>query len=137
MDAPKLIQQLASDLGGKIGEVGVCPDGSGFATMSMPLPKDHWLTAEGYNEPPMPFRIGTAEDGTLVLPKIHSREDFANMIRVACRYACRASTMNGKEMDFDPDAMCQNMVVGMLGYWTPNGLSRLDGNDEKTPRTAP
>ena len=31
--------------------------------------------------------------------------------------------MNGKEMDFDPGALLQNLVVGMLGYWTENGLS--------------
>jgi hypothetical protein len=31
--------------------------------------------------------------------------------------------MHGQEMDFDPDALCQNLVVGLLGYHTPDGLT--------------
>ena len=96
--------------------VNILPDGSAFAIMSFPLPKDHWLLAEGYNEPPMPFQRGTADP---------ARQEWADKIREAGRYAIRASTMNGKEMDFDPDAMLQNLVVGMLGYWTLDGLSRV------------
>lgn len=95
----EIIKQLADDIAGKIDEIGVLPDGSSFAIMSMPLPKDHWIyeTDEyGYiGEPPMPQRMG---------------------------YAIKASTSCGKNMDFDPDAMCQNLIIGMLGYWTPNGL---------------
>lgn len=126
-----ILEELAEAVGGKIESVsGPLPDGSGFATMSFPLPKDHWLTKPGYNDPPMPFRLGTQEDGATLLPPIRKREELAEMVRAAARYACRASTMNGKETDFDPDAMVQNFVVGMLGYWTPNGLSRLDGSDE-------
>jgi hypothetical protein len=30
--------------------------------------------------------------------------------------------MNGKEMDFDPDAMVQNAIIGFLGYSTKDGL---------------
>ena len=45
-------------MGGKVLEVGgPLPDGSGFAVASMPLPKDHWLTADGFDEPPAPMRI--------------------------------------------------------------------------------
>lgn len=120
---------LATWVGGMMAEdTQALPDGSGFAVMSMPLTKDHWLTAElapddPYEEPPMPLRTGTAvvrdETG-------RSREDWAEMVRAAARWAVRASTMRGTETDFDPDAMVQNMVVGMLGYWTPDGLSHLD-----------
>jgi hypothetical protein len=132
--APHLINDLAAAVGGKIEEVGgPLPDGSGFAVMSMPLPKDHWLTQEGYNTPPMPFRLGTEEDGTNLWPRLRTRQEAAEKIRAAAMYAIRASTMNGAEADFDPDAMVQNFVTGMLGYNTPNALSRLDGNDE-TPR---
>ena len=132
--APAEVQRLADEVGGKLEYVSdPLPDGSGFATMSMPLPKDHWLTKDGYNEPPMPFRLGTEENGTNLWPQIRTRQEAAEKIRVAAMYAIRASTMNGQENDFDPDAMVQNFVTGMLGYWTPNGLSRLDGNDE-TPR---
>src|SRR5512146_813071 len=90
----------------------ILPDGSAFAVMSFPLPKDHWLTQPGENKPPMPFRLGTEEDGANLWPKIRQREEAAAKIREAARYAVRASTMNGKENDFDPDAMVQNFVTG-------------------------
>jgi hypothetical protein len=77
------------------------PDGSGAFVASWPLPKTHWLYAEGRNEPPPP-----------VIPR-----HYADDVRAAARYAIRASTMNGKEADFDPDAMVQNVVVGLLGRW--------------------
>jgi len=106
------VQQLADAVGGTIEHVERLPDGSGAAVLSMPLPADHWLTQPGYNEPPMPFRRGTDDP---------ERQDWAEKIRAAARYAVRASTMNGTEDDFDPDAMVQNMVVGMIGYFTPDG----------------
>lgn len=99
---------------GTVQEKGILPDGSGYAVISYPLPKDHWSTAPGFNVPPMPMRMGTDDPG---------RDIKADQIRAAARYAIRASTMNGQESDFDPDAMVQNFVVGMLGYWTPDGLS--------------
>ena len=113
------VEKLADAVGGKIDAGGILPDGSGWATMSMPLPKGHWLTKDGYDEPPMPFRIGSLDP-----PKMNmTREMWAAAIRKAGKYAIRASTMNGKEVDFDPDAMLQNLVVGMLGYWTTDGMS--------------
>lgn len=90
------------------------PDGSGFFTASSPLPKTHWLYTEGCTEPPMPMRVGLGA----------KRNELADQIRVAAQYAIRASTMNGKERSFDPDAMVQNMIVGLIGYWAPDGLSR-------------
>lgn len=115
----ELVRILVSDLGGEIKEFGRLPDGSGFATSSFPLPKDHWLFKEEFNVPPMPFRLGT--EAGVVLNR--NRQMWADAIRQAGKYAIRASTINGKEMDFDPDAMLQNFVVGMLGYWTPDGFS--------------
>ncbi len=105
------VMKLADMVGGKIKEMQRLPDGSGFAVMSMPLPKDHWLTEEGFNEPPSPWKIGKGK----------KRDEIANQVRAAAKYAIRASTMNGKEDDFDPDAMVQNFVIGMLGYWTHDG----------------
>lgn len=93
------------------------PDGSGFFTASFPLPKDHWLYKEGHNEPPMPFRMGTDHP---------HREAWADAITKAAKHAIRASTMNGKIVDFDPDAMVQNFVIGMLGYWAPG--AQIDGD---------
>ncbi len=80
----------------------------------------------------MPFRMGATDHAVVALfpntgwPHRHTRltkQEFAEHIRQACRYAYRASTMNGKEPDLSPDALVQNMVNGMLGYWTETGLS--------------
>ena len=123
MEPPEILKRLAKDVGGKIDEVGSCPDGSGWATMSLPLPKDHWLTQPGHNEPPMPFRVGTEEQRSG-----KNRQEWADAIRAAGKYAVRASTTNGKIIDFDPDAMLQNFVVGMLGYWTTDGKEGSSGS---------
>ena len=111
-----LIEQLAKGLDGEVKEVGILPDGSGFACVSYPLPKDHWLIRDpdGDNVPPMPFRMGTSHP---------DRKRYAEALREAGKYALRASTMNGKDMDFDPDAVLQNLIVGMLGYWSEDGFS--------------
>lgn len=112
-----------------VDSVTLLPDGSGFATGSLPLPKDHWLTAEGDNDPPTPFLLGTEQsillewdDGTL---RRMTRKEFAEEIEKAARYAIRASTMNGKIDDFDPDAMARNFTIGLIGVWTPDGRSSL------------
>lgn len=90
------------------------PDGSGVAFGSMPLPKDHWLTEdEGFEPPPMTFRLGKSD------PR---RKVWEGRIRRAGMYALRAATMRGTEDGLDPDALIQNLVVGLLGYHTPDGL---------------
>lgn len=110
-----ILQELANAIGGNVDDMQEIPGsgGDGFAVVSFPLPADHWLTAPGREPPPMPMRMG-----------IHAkRYDVQDKIREAARYAIRASTMNGSVPDFDPDAMVQNFVVGMLGYHTTDGLS--------------
>ena len=99
----------------KVEEAGVLPDGEGFAVLTMPLPADHWLTADGSDDPPMPFRIGVSPE----------REALVEAARAAARYAIRVSTDCGKILDFDPDAMVTNVIVGLFGYWTPDGLSHI------------
>lgn len=91
----------------------VLPDGSSFFTASMPLPKTHWIYEET-GEPPMGMRTGTADV---------RRKPLEQIVRDAAKYAIKACTMNGREKDFDPDALVQNMIVGMLGYHTEDGLS--------------
>lgn len=119
MTNPDDVKKMIEDCGGTINEIGALPDGSGFATASFPLPEKHWIYGDGaYNTPPMPFRMGTDD------PR---REEFVKAVWAASKHAVRAATMDGKEMDFDPDALCQNMVVGLLGYFTPDGL---DGSDD-------
>jgi hypothetical protein len=127
-DEKHAVQQITEAVGGVVTKMGALPDGSGFAIVSMPLPKDHWIYGDpekekdGFEPPPMPFRMGLA-DG----PRLNrTREMWAEALREAGKYAVRAATMKGKEMDFDPDALIQNLVVGMLGYWTPDGLDHAD-----------
>jgi hypothetical protein len=111
------VQQIADTLGGKIESAVALPDGSGAATVSFPLPKDHWLYQKGPDgfslPPPMVFRMASGLD----------RQKMAEKIREAGRYAVRSATMNGEATDFDPDALVQNLVVGMLGYHTEDGLT--------------
>lgn len=125
MNERELVEKLAEDLNGTITEEGRLPDGSGFALMSMPLPKNHWLFAEGRNVPPMTLRCG-------VDSPLHGQLRDA-LVR-AGEYAVRCATMNGKEMDFDPDALIQSLLVGALGYCTPDGLS---SNDWANPSPEP
>lgn len=119
MTTPKDVSDLITNAGGTIESMQVFSDGHGVATASFPLPKEHWLYADdgSFDAPPMPMRMGTDD------PR---RQQFNDMVKVAARYAVRAATMKGKEDDFDPDALVRNMVVGMLGYHTPDGLSGLD-----------
>ena len=100
----------------KVGGVTVLPDGSAFCTASLPLPEDHWIYEET-GEPPMPFRMGTVD--------LAARNELTTKIVAVGKYAIKGATMNGKEIDFDPDALLQNLVVGMLGYHTPDGTSDL------------
>ena len=117
-----------------------------FGTMSMPLPKTHWIYDKGpdnFNVPPMVFRM-PANESVLMLRKLggaltrhpasevvpgHSwltKQELSQAIREAGKYAVRCATMNGAEEDFDPDALLQNLVVGFLGYFTEDGFSKED-----------
>lgn len=79
-------------------DITILPDGSGFFVGSLPLPKNHWIF-DDVNEVPNPNALNML------------RSTIIN----AARYAIRSSTMHGKEMDFDPDAMVSNFLIGMLG----------------------
>ena len=136
------VEQIAEACGGTITSAGILPDGSGFATMSMPLPRTHWLYDKGpenFNVPPMPFRMGTGDMITLRItgddePTVLTKHEFADKIREAGRYATRCATMNGAYMDFDPDALLQNLITGMLGYHTANGLTSVEDDWANPPR---
>ena len=142
----KIARELIESVGGKVTEVsGPLPDGSGFMIGSFPLPKDHWIydgdRHESYgvfNTPPMVFKMGAKEAAMLIIAERDDSQDaglpvakgvtmtkqsFADAIREAGKYAVRCATLNGKDMDFDPDALLQNLVTGFLGYHTENGLS--------------
>lgn len=108
---PNIIEELCQAVGGTITDgPHRLPDGSGFAVMSMPLPKDHWLFKEHENEPPASLISCLNHHCS---PGSHCVRDA---IREAGRYAVRCATRNGKDMDFDPDCVVQQVVNGMLGY---------------------
>lgn len=91
-----------------MNDVTVLPDGSAFAVMSLPLPKDHWLFAprgEWDNE-----RDDFAETPHPILT-----HDQRAAVIAAARYAIRGATMCGQEMDFDPDALVLNMAYALCG----------------------
>ena len=90
----------------------VLPDGSAFAVVSMPLPKTHWIYKRKLNRaPPAPFLMGKGK----------LRSKLEKKVREAAYYAIRGATMNGTCPDFDPDALVQNLIVGLFGYHTEDG----------------
>lgn len=121
IQAERLRTDFKEHLGAtEVSEVTRLPDGSGCFTASWPLPSDHWIYGRKdgvYDAPPMGMRMGMEH------PK---RAEYETLIRDAARYAVRGATMSGKESDFDPDALVNNMTVGLLGYYTADGLSSTD-----------
>jgi len=88
--------------------ITVLPDGSGFFTASLPLPKDHWLYA--------PRGEWDAErDDYKDKPRGILTHELRAPVVAAARYAIRAATMCGDDKDFDPDALVQNIVVALCG----------------------
>ena len=88
----------------------VLPDGSAFSVMVLPLPDDHWLYREREYATPK-----STETVDLPPPFVSRTVENLELIRLAARWAIRASTDCGKEQDFDPDAMVQNFVYACLG----------------------
>lgn len=85
--ADKVIRALKSSKNLNEGEV-----------VSFPLPKNHWLYAEHDN----------------VYPESDPEKKLSReAVVAAAKYAIRASTYNGKDLDFDPDAMVQNFLCAM------------------------
>lgn len=89
----------------------ILPDGSSFFTASFPLPAGHWLYA------PRPEGWDKERDCFPDQPKPILTHELRPQVIVAVRYAIRAATMNGQEKDFDPDALVQNAVVALCGYY--------------------
>lgn len=120
---PEPIQAIADAVGGTVDFVsGPLPDGSGFATMSFPLPKDHWLYAprgewdrerDDFAETPHPI-LGQEQREAVI---------------AAVRYAVRGATMCGKEMDFDPDALVLNAAYALCGPCVRNRVEVRDPTD--------
>lgn len=110
-------------IGRQMEEAVKLPDGSGVFTGKFPLPKDHWIyqsSGDGSGEPPAFMRMGTQSP---------FRPVFEKAAREAAKYAVRATTRCGQDQDFDPDALVTNLLIGLFGYFTPDGTSgdALDG----------
>ena len=103
----KLASPASAPEGFTMSEPTILPDGSGFGTMSFPLPKDHWIYKE------REYEDGAIEPNDLPAPVLtHS---FRRQVIAAIRYAIRSATNCGKEDDFDPDALVQNAVYALCG----------------------
>jgi hypothetical protein len=85
------------------------PDGSGAHCASLPLPTDHWIYHPA-SEPPVSI--------------IDRSPQNIAAIREAAQYAIRCATMGGTARDFDPDALVQNLIVGLCGYNTVTRVLR-------------
>ena len=87
--------------------VTVLPDGSAFGVMSFPLSRGHWLYAD------RAYEDGADQPKELPAPILnHGSRDT---VVAAARYAVRGATNCGKEPDFDPDALVQNVVYALCG----------------------
>lgn len=89
----------------------ILPDGSSFFTASLPLPPDHWLYA------PRPDGWDSERDCFPDRPHPILTHEQREQVVAAVRYAIRAATNNGTETDFDPDALVQNAVVALCGFY--------------------
>jgi hypothetical protein len=74
----------------------VLPDDSSFFTMSLPLPEDHWLYGPR----------GSSDIGVTL---------HRGAVRDAVRLALKRVTQDGKDMDFDPDALVLEVQLLLCG----------------------
>ncbi len=125
-------------------KITILPDGSACFTASFPLPKTHWLyTKDAYGmtpPPPMGLRCGSRSGLSEQMSKTFEvldskkidtedlyRRVLSRHVANAVRYGIKVATNNGKEKDFDPDAIVQGVLVGLFGYHTTTGLTHWDG----------
>ena len=91
------------------GGATVLPDGSAFSIVTLALPSDHWLYA------PHCEQWDNERDTSADTPLPILANEHRNAVIVAMRWAIRGATMNGKEMDFDPDALALNAAYALCG----------------------
>lgn len=118
-----LIGQLADETGGTVTEVGLLSDGSGFATLSTPLPSNHWLYERvGFGDGPQEF-VPPAPWTMLVGGHTQVRRYLAEVLRPGIMAGVRDATRGGRDDDFDPDALVNQSINGLLGVHTESGMS--------------
>jgi hypothetical protein len=86
------------------------PDGSAFFTQDTPLPEDHWLFAVDF---PAANRSELLDRTNL--GGVTDRDVAREKIKLAVRWAYRASSNNGKNLDIDPDSLVQNVLLALTG----------------------
>ena len=104
------------------------PDGSAFFMASLPLPKDHWLyapRAEGWD---------SERECSPEVPQPILTHAVRAQVQAAIRYAVRAATMQGTDMDFDPDALVQNATYALCG---PFGGAQIAAPPAQSAPTLP
>ena len=74
---------------------------------------DHWVMQPGENIPPAPplATLMRREGDLMVLFRALTRRELQD----AARFAIRAATNNGTILDFDPDALIQNLEYALFG----------------------
>jgi hypothetical protein len=82
-------------------------------TMQFPLPADHWSKAPRAEFPPMLMRMGVND------PR---RAEIEEAVKQAVRYALKTAERHGMTGEFDWDAFVGNAVIGVVGYYTKDGL---------------
>jgi hypothetical protein len=126
--APSIVKKSVEEAGGKIDENSTAklPDGSGCCTASFPLPKDHWLYDREADAHPQPSEL---------LPLLRWRgTDLERKVSRAVKSAIRGATDHGRVMDFDPDALVQNLMYNLFGP-ARNPVSPVTEKAEKSPQT--
>lgn len=98
----------------------ILPDGSAFGGMSMPLPASHWLYRE--REYATPSSEHTVD---FPPPFVERTVENRELVKLAARWAIRAATDCGKDDDFDPDALVQNIIYAVLGPY-PQRITDTD-----------
>ena len=94
--------------------ITILPDGTAFFVGSFPLPADHWLT--------IPKDLENDADWVDPIPLLLNAKYNRDRIVEAAHWAIRGATNCGKDMDFDPDALTQNIVYALCG---PSGTAYI------------
>ena len=126
------MRDIITSSGGTVQNVTKLTDQDGMFVASWPLPKDHWLYTESDNEPPMGMLMGTNDP---------QRAELQKHVVAAVRYAYKVNTRNGTDLDLDPDSLVNDVVIGLMGWYTPDGtnntsdlqpLAPIDDGEEDT-----
>ena len=107
-----------------MNDVTILNDESAFFTASFPLPKDHWIYAPRCTE------WDSKRDVIADCPSPIVPVELREQVHAALRYAIRAATICGTDMDFDPDALVQNASYALCGSFLGTPIVSREGSLE-------